>query len=322
MTAARDALRSAPRTHVLGAAGWLVFGAACFAVMDALTRLVGPAVSLAWIAVVRFAVHTLAMGGWLVVRRREGAARVGASPARTGAPLRLQVLRGVALFASSAFAVLALQGMPVAEYTAVIMLTPVIVTLLAGWVLRHRVGRAEASLVALSFVGALIAIRPGSGLFGSAAWFAFGVATCNALYQLSINHHSGRDDAVTTNFHTGWVGLVLALAWLALSPASPTAVDGASPWTLRVIALLLVMAVLATAAQLAVIVALSRAPVAALMPFSYSQIATAALAGWVILGAVPDFWSWVGMAVIGACGALAAWLHTRRRGVVRRVLRA
>ena len=56
--------------------------------------------------------------------------------------------------------------LPVAEFTAIVMLTPVMVTLLAAWLLKERVSRWRWALVAGGFVGVLIVIRPGSGLFG------------------------------------------------------------------------------------------------------------------------------------------------------------
>ena len=169
---------------------------------------------------------------------------------------------------------------------------------------------AQRVLVFGGFLGALIVIRPGSGLFDAAALLALGVALCNAAYQIETNHRGAQEDAVTTNFHAGWVGLGLSLAWLMAS--SDTSV--AALWTSKPVnvLLLMAMALLATVAQLALITALSRANAATLMPFTYVQIGVAALAGWVALGDLPDAWSWVGMAVIAACGAASAWSTARQ----------
>ena len=57
------------------------------------------------------------------------------------------------------------------EFTAIQMLTPVLVTLLAAWLLKERVRPARWVLVGLAFAGALVVIRPGSGLFGWAVVF-------------------------------------------------------------------------------------------------------------------------------------------------------
>lgn len=47
------------------------------------------------------------------------------------------------------------------------------------------------------------------------------------------------------------------------------------------------------------------------MPFQYVQLAVAALAGYIVFGVAPDGWGWVGMAIIGVCGAASAWLNVR-----------
>lgn len=283
---------------------WLLFAVSCYAVMDTLTRLLGPTFGVPLMMVVRYAVHTLVMLLWL------GGRRVKHVHVPHASNLRSQLFRGTVLFGSAGLAVMALQRMPVAEYTAVVMLTPVLVTLLAWLVLKHHVTRAQRVLVLGGFLGALIVIRPGSGLFDAAALLALGVALCNAAYQIETNHRGAQEDAVTTNFHAGWVGLGLSLAWLmASSDTSVTAL-----WTSKPVdvLLLMAMALLATVAQLALITALSRANAATLMPFTYAQIGVAALAGWVALGDLPDAWSWVGMAVIAACGAASAWSTARQ----------
>ena len=55
------------------------------------------------------------------------------------------------------------------------------------------------------------------------------------------------------------------------------------------------------------------APTATLMPFIYAQIAVASRHQLAGLRPVPDAVAWVGMAVITACGASAAWLNLRAR---------
>jgi drug/metabolite transporter (DMT)-like permease len=74
---------------------------------------------------------------------------------------------------------------------------------------------------------------------------------------------------------------------------------------------LLAVAILGTAGHLLLILALGKAPASTLMPFQYVQLAAAALAGYLVFGLAPDGWSWLGMAIIGVCGAASAWLNVR-----------
>lgn len=49
------------------------------------------------------------------------------------------------------------------------------------------------------------------------------------------------------------------------------------------------------------------------MPVIYVQIPLATALGWLVFGRLPDGPAWLGMAVITACGASAAWLNLSAR---------
>src|SRR5690606_21536439 len=89
----------------------------------------------------------------------------GRSLLRTAHP-RFQVLRGALLLLVSALSFISLSLMPVAEFTAVIMISPLMVTLLAALFLKEHVQPLRWLLVAGGFVGAMVIVRPGGGLFG------------------------------------------------------------------------------------------------------------------------------------------------------------
>ena len=72
------------------------------------------------------------------------------------------------------------------------------------------------------------------------------------------------------------------------------------------------VAVLGTTGHLLLIMALGKAPASTLMPFQYVQLGVAALAGYIAFGVAPDALGWVGMAIIGVCGAMSAWLNGPR----------
>ena len=101
-------------------------------------------------ATVTVFVLTIVMAVWLLRSRTSGF--------RAAHP-RFQALRGVLLLLTSSASFFGVQYMPVAEFTAINMLTPVVVTLLAGWVLHERVSLPRWLLVCGGFAGALIVIR-------------------------------------------------------------------------------------------------------------------------------------------------------------------
>jgi len=228
---------------------------------------------------------------------------------RTANPM-FQIARGALLAFSSAMAFAALRRMPVAEFTAIVMLTPVIATLVARAWLKERVSPLRWALVAGGFIGALIVIRPGSGIVGWAALLPMAAAVSNAAFQIMTSRYAPHEDPFTTNFYTGATGMAIATPILLASVADP--LDTLAAARPEHLAALVGVAVLGTTGHLLLIMALGRAPASTLMPFQYVQIAVAALAGWLAFGTVPDGWGWVGMLVIAVCGAASAWLNLRQ----------
>lgn len=272
--------------------------ALAFATMDTLTRWLGGALPVLLILTVRYAVQGLGMVAWL-----------GLTAPRRLVPRhpRFQLVRGALLLATSAFTFYGVQHVPVPEFTAIFMLSPVLVTVLAALWLHEPVSPLRWALVAGGFIGVLIVIRPGSGVFGAAVVYPLAGALCYALFQALTRRLSALEDALTTHCWTGAVGTAVLLPLLTLSPLDVTGtLAAAAP---RELAVLLAIALLGSTGHLILIFALRLAPASKLMPFIYVQIAFAAAWGWVLFGHWPDAWAWAGMVVVGACGAATVWLN-------------
>ena len=293
--------RAGSPVHSPGAGIALIIAAAtCFAGLDTTVRYLGAFIGVALVLWLRYAMHTLAMAAWIAFSRDK--------TFRTANP-RFQVLRGSLLLFASAMAFNALRHMPVAEFTAIVLLTPLLATLLARVWLKEPVSSLRWALVAGGFAGALIVIRPGSGLFGWAVLMPLAAALSSAVFQIVTSRLAPHENPYTTNFYTGLTGMMLAMPMVLLGTQQVGHVLAAAP-PLH-LGLLLAIGALGTGGHLLLIMALGKAPTATLMPFLYTQIGFAALAGWLALGAVPDAWGWTGMAVIAVCGAASAWLNVR-----------
>ena len=279
----------------------IALAASCFASMDSTSRYLGgfmPVLIFFW---ARYAFQATVMGVWLAWR--------GGRRAFTTTHPRFQFVRGALLAATSAMSFYGVQHMPVPEFTAINMLTPLLVIVLAGWWLHERVTPVRWALVAGGFAGALIVIRPGSGLFGWAVVFPLAGAFTYASFQVLTRRLSGTESPYTTHFYTGLAGTALLTPVLLASPLDVAGILQAAPgWQLGLMALI---GALGTTGHLLLILALGMAPTATLMPFVYLQIAVATGLGWLIFRQVPDFWAFVGMGVIAACGAAGAWLNMR-----------
>lgn len=288
------------QTHTLLGILFVIGAASCFATMDTTIRYIGAYFSVSLVLWARYGLHAAIMTLWIALSRQRSF--------RSANPM-FQIARGALLAFSSAMAFAALRRMPVAEFTAIVMLTPVITTLIARLWLGEAVSRLRWLLVVGGFIGALIVIRPGSGLIGWAALLPLAGAFSNAAFQIMTSRFAPHEDPFTTNFYTGLTGMTIATPLLLASVADPIDVLLAAPGVQ--VGALVAIAVLGTTGHLLLILALGKAPASTLMPFQYAQLAVAALAGYLAFGLTPDGWSWLGMAIIGVCGAASAWLNVR-----------
>lgn len=278
----------------------MLLACACFASMDNSVRYIGQFLPVLLVLFARYATQALVMAAWLGGSRREGF--------RTAHP-RFQLLRGLLLLVTSAFSFLGLQYMPVAEFTAIIMLTPVMVTLMSAGLLHEQVSRLRWALVFGGFVGALIVIRPGSGLFGWAVLLPLAGAITNASFQVLTSRLAGLESPYTTHFCTGFIGAAMLAPLLALFGPDLHAAVANLPW--RHVAILVAIGLFGTFGHLFLILSFGLAPTATLMPFAYAQIALASAVGWLLFRTVPDDVGFLGMGVIAVCGAASAWLNVR-----------
>lgn len=273
---------------------FVVIAVACFAGLDTGTKLVSDVVPVAMAVWFRYLFQALVTALAILPRR-------GVAMLKTRRP-GLQFARGALLVSSSVFSYLSLRHMPVGEFTAIVMLTPLIITLMAATSLGERITPLRWICVAGGFAGAITVIRPGSEIFSLESLMPLGLVATNAAYQLLTSRLAKTEDGATMHFYTGCVGaaltaLALPFVWTSLS---------AGVW-----AVLVVVALCSTVGHFLLILAYTRAPVVVLTPYLYLQIAFATLAGWLAFAHVPDAWSVTGIAMIGVCGALGTWLTAR-----------
>ena len=287
--------RAAAGNHGLAGIALVLAAGACFSALDTTTKYISAAVPLLMALWFRYAFQAVATTVVVLPLR-------GMSVWRTMHP-KFQCLRGVLLLLSSLFAFASLKYMPVGEFTAIVMISPLAITVLAATVLKEHVSPMRWALVAGGFAGTMVIIRPGGDAFHWASLLPLGLVGSNAWFQVLTSRLARTEDPVTMHLYTGWVGTLLAT--LAL----PFVWTALPEWWLW--AALCFMGVLATIGHFMLILAYQRAPAATLTPYLYSQIAFAMIGGWIVFSHVPDDWSMVGIVMIAVCGAGGAWLTVR-----------
>lgn len=293
-----SALAASPRP-VQGIALMLT-ALACFVVLDTSVKHISAVISVLIAVWFRYMFQALVMSAVLLPLR-------GRQLLQTR-HLRLQILRGLLLLVVSVLGYYGVSLMPVGEFTAILMLTPLMVTLLAAVFLKESVTPLRWLLVAGGFAGALLIARPWEGEDTSLGWVALlplVMVVAYAVFQILTSRMARTEDAMTMHLYTGWVGalgmsLALPLFWQAI-PDRET------------LGLLMLLGLMGTLGHYLLILAFKRAPAATLTPFLYAQIAFAMLAGWWVFDHVPGRTELTGIGLIVLCGASAAWLAARQQ---------
>jgi len=274
--------------------GLVLLAGLCFTVQDAVAKHVAAAVPVLMVLWVRYVLQAGISAALLLPalpRERLRTRRRG-----------LQVLRGVLLLGSSASAVHGLKHLPMAEFAAIVMVTPLLVSLLAVLFFKERLSAAGWTLLLLSFGGTLLIVRPTGTPYGWAALYPFACMVLGALYQL-VTSRLARDGEDPTATHLMSMA-ACALLFSLTAPASWSPVGSLASW-----GWLVLMSLAGAAGHLFVAHAYRHAPATVLAPCNYASLGWAVLAGWLVFGHVPDAWTWSGIALILACGLASTRLR-------------
>lgn len=263
-----------------------------FAALDAAVKYLTSRFSLPFVVWSRYTGHCLMM--LLFLAPRHGRALVRAR--RPG----LQVLRGLLLLGTTALGAVALKNMPLAETTAIVFVTPLLVTVLAVPMLGERLSPVRLVAVLIGLGGVLLLARPGGDLSAPGVGFALAAAGCYSLYQIYTRRAAASEEPLAMLFYTALVGTIVssaALPWFWDGP-TPSAGDAA---------LLGILGFLGGSGHFLMIRAFRLAPVSTLSPFLYVQLVWATLLGWLVFGHLPDAWAVAGIAIIAGSGLLVAF---------------
>jgi len=238
------------------------------------------------------------MGFITLILGAVGSAQIGRRLVRPHA-WRLQVLRGLSAVIGTSAAFLGFRAMPLAECLAIILVAPVLANLLSHWWLDEP-GDARSWVAALaSFAGVLVIVRPGAGVFSWEVVYPVVCALSLAFFQASTRAVSGRDDARVTAFFGPFV------AFIVFSIAMPF--NWVTPRSLLDASLFVGLGVIVAGVQVLQTQAYRHGTTHVVAPFSYLSLVVSIWLGWLVFGAVPDGWSFAGMAVIAGAGVAMMW---------------
>ena len=209
----------------------------------------------------------------------------------------------------------ALGWIAVGEVTAIGFLAPIIGTIGAALFLGEVVGWRRWSATLVGFAGALIILRPGAQSLEIGTILALGAAVGMSAAGLMVKTLTGRDDPdkvvlIALIMQTP-ISLVPALfVWRAFDPALWWVFAG--------------MGLIGMLGHICLTRAFRAADASLIMSLEFARLPFAVVLGFILLGELIDFWTWIGAGVIFAAALYTARRerHLRRAGVLDRPERA
>ena len=207
--------------------------------------------------------------------------------------LKLQLTRSVLMLLTTSLFFAGLMFVPLAEASAMMLISPLVVTALAMPILKELVGPRRWAGVALGMLGAMIIIRPGSEFISLGILLPAAAACSFAFYQVSTRYLSEADPILTTLFFTALVGAVITsiVAPFYWTPPSSEAC-----------VFLITAGVCGGIGHFALIKALTLSPASIIAPYSYLNLIWATIYGFVLFAELPDTWTIGGAAIITGSG--------------------
>ncbi|MES9831462.1 MAG: DMT family transporter [Candidatus Thiodiazotropha sp. DIVDIV] len=276
---------------------WGIFSTvlACIllAAMDGLGKWLMQDLAMPQVVWARYFFHTLFVGMFFSYRQ-------GISFMRPNRPWT-QLLRAVCLMGVTLSLYSAIQTISLADATSIVFFAPVLVTLLAGWFLKEKVGAIEWFAVGGGFIGVLFIVRPGFRDPDPALLLACLAAVCLAFYFVLTRALKGHDSEQTTLFHTTLTGAIVLTLLQPLWWTQPSITQ----WMY-----LITTGVLGATGHFLLVKAFHLASASLLSPYLNAQLIAAALISLIFFEDSLGWPFYIGSCLIVGAGLLV-WAHQR-----------
>lgn len=263
-----------------------------FAAQDGVSRHLGENYNVLMVVMLRY--WAFAIFVTMLAMRSPGGIRAAV---RTHYPL-IQIARGLMLITEVCLMVVAFTKLGLIETHAVFTAYPLLVAALSGPVLGEKVGWRRWTAIGIGFLGVLIILQPGVGVFSPWALLPFASALLFALYGL-LTRYVAQGDAASVSFF--WTGVVGAIG---MTPF------GLATWSWMTPGDWLWMATLCSTAMLGhwlLIRSYDVAEASAVQPFAYLQLVWISVLGLLLFHEQLRPNVAIGAALVVAAGLFTLW---------------
>ena len=208
-----------------------------------------------------------------------------------------QIARGMMSMLAVGLFYIAITEIPLADATALIFISPVVVTALSPFLLHESVGIRRWLAVIVGFIGIIFIVQPGFQEIRFGTLASLGAGVIWAFFQIITRSLAQQEIPLVTVLYTALIGTATMNILLPFYWVTPVLSDGV---------MLLLMAGFASVGQALLIYAFVAAPAVVVAPFVYVTIIVATATGYIAFGDLPGLMAWVGITVIIASGIYIA----------------
>lgn len=236
--------------------------------------------------------------------------------------LGLVLLRSLILCTAYFSFVLAIAVMPLANAVAIYFTMPSFMAAMVGWGLGEKVPLYRWLAIAIGFIGVVITLRPGVSTFQPASLLALYSAFGYAVGQMMSRHISQTVPPIVISQWQNLFYILVAILIGVVVYASGYAGTDVMPSLTKAfqwpgyseIGVLLLLGIFSAISATAFISAYQNAEANFVAPFEYTAMVWAVLFGIFVFNDFPDFYTWIGAAVvIGAGLFMLAMDHSHTR---------
>ena len=263
-----------------------------FASQDGLSKYLATEYNVYMVVMIRywfFAAFVISMSS-----RRTGGIKL---VAKTKSPI-LQIFRSLILVAEMCITILAFTLLGLAETHAIFASYPLIIAMLSGPILGEYVGWRRWLAICVGFIGILIILNPGNGIFSPYALVPLAGAILFAIYGLLTRYVGQYDDSSTSFYWSGVVGSI-AMTVIGLNFWDPVS---RSDWSV-----MLLLSASGVVGHYLLIKCYEVAEASAIQPFAYLQLIWASMIGIIIFGEQITTNVLIGACIIVGAGLFTLW---------------
>ena len=183
----------------------------------------------------------------------------------------------------------ALTLIPLVQVTALSFTSPLIATLLAVVVLHETMNGRRWTGFFIGLVGAVIILRPGIREIGTGQLMVLLSTGTWACALICTKVLARTETSLSIAAYSALLQVPIAFAGAVFVWQMPS---------LRQIGILIVLGGLAGFIQLSIAQAFRDADATLVLPIDFTKLIWASIAGYLVFGEIPDFWTWIGAVVV------------------------